>query len=70
MKNLIFGIIGVVWGGLVILGSLLNKKAASVDTAYGAGAWAGLIFAVLLFAAGSFCIIKWIRSRRSQLDGE
>lgn len=57
MRNKIFGGIGMVWGGLIMLSRLLAGPAAGSE-AYQAGSMAGLVFGVCLFAAGLYEFLK------------
>jgi hypothetical protein len=61
MRNLIFGGIGVLWGGGIFLYSLLSGGARS-GGAHGAGQVAGFVFGLLLFGVGLFYLINGIRS--------
>lgn len=57
MRNRIFGGIGVLWGGAVLVSSLL-KGGAQGDGAYAAGQTGGIILGGLLFVAGLYYLIK------------
>lgn len=61
MRNIIFGSIGVLWGGAVILYSLLGDKSPS-GGAYGAGQMAGSVFGFLFFAVGLYYLVQGIRT--------
>ena len=57
MRNRIFGAIGVIWGGAILISGIL--KGGSADKgAYGAGEYLGFIFGGLLFCAGMYFLIK------------
>lgn len=64
MRNIVFGAIGVVWGGLVLVSSFLTGTGGS--GAYGAGRTFGTIFGAFMFAAGLFYLIKGLRGPRQQ----
>lgn len=57
MKNRIFGGIGVLWGGAVLVSSML-KGGPEGNGAYGAGQTGGLVFAGLLLVVGLYFLIK------------
>ncbi len=57
MRNYIFGGIGVVWGGAILLSYLLGFNQIRGNGAYSAGQYLGIIFGVLLFAAGIYALI-------------
>jgi len=59
MKLKIFGWVGVVWGGLVVLSGLAKLASDDMgDGAYGAGQFAGFIFGGLLCLAGIYTLRK------------
>ena len=57
MRNRIFGGIGVLWGGAVLVSSLM-KGGPEGQGAYAAGQTGGMIFGGLLFVAGLYFLIK------------
>lgn len=57
MRNRIFGAIGVVWGGAMLVSAFLRSGPGG-SGAYGAGQGAGLVFAVLLVAVGGYYLLK------------
>src|SRR5262245_51137077 len=57
-RNRIFGLIGVLWGGAILIGRLVAAPAAPGGGAYGAGQSAGLIFAILLLGVGAYFLFK------------
>src|SRR5215212_670664 len=62
MRNLIFGGIGVVWGGGVILYSIFNNNAPPETKGGRAGEIAGTITGVLLFGVGLVYFVMGIRA--------
>jgi hypothetical protein len=56
MRNRIFGAIGVVWGGLMLVSAFL-RGGPQGSGAYAAGQTAGLVFAVLLVLVGAYYLI-------------
>ena len=58
MRNRIFGAIGVLWGGGLLLFQLLSGGQTQAKGAYGSGQTGGLIFGGLLLAAGMYYFIK------------
>ena len=57
MRNRIFGGIGVVWGGAMLVSALL-RAGPEGSGAYGAGQVAGLVFALLLVVVGGYYLLK------------
>jgi hypothetical protein len=57
-RNRIFGLIGVLWGGVVLLTKLFGGGQPAAGGAYAAGQSAGLIFGALLFFVGLYYLIK------------
>jgi len=64
MRNVIFGAIGVLWGGGILLASLLGGKPQG-GGAFGAGQVVGLLFGVLLLGAGAVALINGIQTVQS-----
>ena len=58
MRNRIFGGIGVLWGGAVLLSKLISGHGITGSGAYANGQIAGLLFAILLFVVGLHYLIK------------
>ncbi len=65
MRNKIFGWIGIVWGGLIVLSSLFGATSSGSE-AYEAGQSSGAIFGVLLLCAGIYYVRK--KNRAEQPD--
>ncbi len=61
MRNLIFGGIGFLWGGMIILYSFFDKE-PNAGGAYGTGRRLGAALGVALFGVGLFYLINGIRS--------
>jgi hypothetical protein len=57
MRNRIFGAIGVLWGGVMLLRAYLGGGPVG-GGAYRAGQIAALVFAAALVLAGSYYLIK------------
>ena len=57
MRNRIMGLIGVLWGGGVVLSSLLKGEDAR-GGAYATGSAGAAIFGLVMFCAGMFYLIK------------
>jgi hypothetical protein len=57
MRNRIFGAIGVIWGGLMLVSALL-RGGPQGSGAYAAGQNAALVFAVLLVLVGGYYLAK------------
>ena len=58
MRNRIFGAIGVIWGGAILISRLLKGSMVEGSGAYAGGQLVSLIFAVLLFGVGLYYLIK------------
>ena len=56
MRNRIFGAIGVIWGGAILLFGLL--KGPQGTGAYAQGQTMGFVFGAALFAVGLYYLIK------------
>jgi hypothetical protein len=57
MRNRIFGAIGVLWGGGMLVSALV-RGGAQGSGAYAAGQTAALVFAVVLVAVGGYYLLK------------
>jgi len=57
MRNKIFGAIGVLWGGAILVSAFLNGGPQGSGS-YAAGQTAGLVFALLLLAVGAHYLLK------------
>jgi len=60
MRNIIFGVIGILWGLAIILYALLSESSSAGGT-YQAGKIIGILFGVLLFVAGPFYLIRGLK---------
>jgi hypothetical protein len=61
MKNTILGVVGVLWGGAIIVYSLMNDM-SSASGAYESGRVTGLALGVLLLATGGWTLAKRLRA--------
>lgn len=57
-RNRVLGLIGVIWGGAILLSRFLSASPPSGSGAYGAGRAAGLVFAILLLVVGGYYLFK------------
>lgn len=57
MRNRILGLIGVVWGGFILLNRNSQNVAPTGDRAYDAGLKIGLVFGILLLVSGLYYLI-------------
>jgi len=57
MRNKILGLIGVLWGGGILVSAFL-RDAPGGSNAYAAGHTAGLVFGGLLFLVGAYYLFK------------
>jgi hypothetical protein len=60
-RNKVLGIIGVVWGGGIVLQALTSGVTAPTSS-YGTGAFVGFLFGVALLLAGSWTLAMRRRS--------
>lgn len=58
MRNRIFGAIGVLWGGLIVLRWLLADSAGGTSSAYQAGQNGAVLFGLLMFVIGIYYVFK------------
>jgi hypothetical protein len=56
MKNKILGVIGVLWGGGLIVSALVHGIPMP-GSSYGTGAFVGFLFGIALFAAGARALV-------------
>lgn len=64
MRNKVFGAIGMVWGGLILLSRLLGSSGDEGSAAYQAGSLTGLVFGGLIFLAGLYTFLKKAPSQK------
>jgi hypothetical protein len=57
MRNRIFGAIGVIWGGLILVNAYLSGGPQGSGS-YAAGQTAALVFAVLLVLVGGYYLMR------------
>ena len=57
-RNRTFGLIGTIWGGSVVMRSVLSGPAASSNGAYAAGQNGASIFGALMLIVGLYYLIK------------
>lgn len=57
MRNRIFGGIGMVWGGAILI-SAFFRGSPQGSAAYATGHTAGLVFGALLFIVGGFYLLR------------
>jgi hypothetical protein len=58
MRNKIFGGIGMVWGGGILVYSLMSAGGAVGSSAYRSGGTGALFFGVLMAGAGAYTFFK------------
>ena len=59
MRNRIFGLIGVLWGGAIVLFKLFGKPlSAEAGTPYATGLTVGFLMGVLMFIVGAYYLFK------------
>ena len=58
MRNKVYGIIGVLWGGAIVGRKLLTDTPATGSSAYQAGQMGAVVFGAILFLAGLYYLFK------------
>lgn len=56
MRQLILGVIGVLWGGAIVISGLVRGMS---DGAYGAGQMIAFVFGIVLLLLGTRAIMKY-----------
>ena len=64
MRNRIFGVIGVIWGGAVLVNAFRGAGSQG-SGAYAAGHTAGVIFGGLLFLVGGYYMLTGGGAKKS-----
>ena len=64
MRQLILGIIGVLWGGMIVISSLLTGFSSG---AYGGGQIAAFVFGFVFLLAGAQAIMKYRSSKAASV---
>lgn len=57
-RNLILGVLGVVWGAGMLISFLLRGGRVDGNGAYAAGQLAGVVLGALLLFAGAYALFK------------
>jgi hypothetical protein len=63
MRNIIFGAIGTLWGGGILLSAILEGNTISGSGPYAYGQMSGLLFAFLLLAFGIYSLTSSLKNR-------
>lgn len=58
MRNKIFGAIGALWGGSIVLNWLVSDRPVNVNANYQAGLDAAVVFGCLMMLAGIYYFFK------------
>ena len=61
MRNKIFGAIGLIWGGGILVSTFFAGGGTAGSDAYAAGHTAGVIFGALLFIVGGYYLFRRAR---------
>jgi hypothetical protein len=61
MRNRILGSIGVLWGGALVVGHLVEGGTFDFSSAYAAGKATGFVLGALMLLAGSTTLVKSFR---------
>ena len=64
MRQIILGLIGVVWGAFILITNFVGDD-SNAGGAYGAGQTAGLVFGAVILVAGAFALIGVARARQN-----
>jgi hypothetical protein len=64
MRYIVSGIIGLLWGGALLIRFLLQGGPKG-QGAYAAGQWIGAVFGLLLASAGLYYLIQGLREKRA-----
>jgi hypothetical protein len=57
MRNKIFGAVGVLWGGAILVSAFLRASPEG-SSAYAAGQMTGVVFGALLFVVGGYYLLR------------
>lgn len=63
MRNRIFGTIGVLWGGGVVVSAFFRELPAGASEAYARGAVGGYVLGGLLLVVGAYYLVKGIKNK-------
>jgi hypothetical protein len=58
MRNKIFGGIGILWGGAIVLRWLVSDTSAAGNAAYQSGQSGAVLFGAIMLAAGLYYFFK------------
>jgi len=58
MRNKIFGAIGIIWGGAILLNWLMSNASTTGSAAYQGGHSAAVVFGAVMFCAGLYYFFK------------
>lgn len=58
MRNKIFGGIGILWGGAIVLRWLISDTSAAGSSAYQSGQSGAVLFGAIMLAAGLYYFFK------------
>jgi hypothetical protein len=64
VRNLISGMIGILWGGALILARIFGGS-PSGSASYQSGSWFGTAIGVAMFAAGIYYVRKGLLARKA-----
>ena len=63
MRNIVFGVIGMIWGVAILGFKLLGGSGAEGGSAFQAGTVVALVFAALLIVVGAYFLRKGVQER-------
>ena len=63
MRNIVFGLIGMIWGVAILAAKLLSGGDTDGSSAYQGGALIALVFAVALVVVGAYYVRKGLQER-------
>jgi hypothetical protein len=70
MRNKIFGTIGIIWGGGIVLSWLFSPGSSGGSEAYQAGQSGAVIFGVIMLAAGICYVAKKPKTEAPPADDQ
>jgi hypothetical protein len=66
MRQIILGLIFVVWGGALVISHFLSAASHTGNSAYDAGHNSAWLFGFVLFGVGAFALVNELRARSSR----
>jgi uncharacterized membrane protein HdeD (DUF308 family) len=67
MRQIILGVIGVIWGAAILIAHFAGVGPSGGSGAYGAGQNAAVVFGAVFLLAGAFAVRNALRERRASV---